>query len=606
VGTDERTARARSRGLVALVARWQAIATAGLGLIAVALVALLVLFTRVYAPDVRDQMDAVSALRGSHAAMVDQQSGLRGYVVTGDERFLEAYDRGRTQAAREDRRVEALVGDEVPELVLATRLAQAAWTDTWVPRALDAGRAAGATDGGEDLLLEGKALFDRYRVAQARLATRVLGDREQALDRQDAAVTRTALAALAVAALAGGLSAWEGLRLRRRLGTSVGDVTARLDALRRGDLAPRPPDQDVGPAELERVHDGLDAATTELASSRAALEDEGRRAALHNRQLGQVLRFAREVAGSLNLRYVLRGLCTAAAEIAGADRVVVWVRDPDGDELEPVADSAGPALSPLGLEPVAVGDGTVGRAARFGRPLGLPGSVDGDGLDDVGAGPAAVPMVVGAEVVGVLELHVGDPARLAGSTAGVLEALAVQAATAVSAARLHEHATVLAMTDPLTRLPNRRRLEADLAKEVGISQRYGRPVAFAMADVDHFKAYNDELGHQAADVALQALAGVLAGSVRAGDTVYRYGGEELAILMRETDVGAAGLVADRLRGIVEHHFAAPGQPRPVTISVGVAVMPAHASTGEALVAAADAALYEAKRSGRNRVHLAGS
>jgi diguanylate cyclase (GGDEF)-like protein len=174
----------------------------------------------------------------------------------------------------------------------------------------------------------------------------------------------------------------------------------------------------------------------------------------------------------------------------------------------------------------------------------------------------------------------------------------------VSAARLHEHTAVLAHTDALTRLPNRRQLEADLTKEVGISQRYGRSVAFAMADVDHFKAYNDEHGHQAADVALQTLAQLMAGAVRAGDTVYRYGGEELAVLMRETDAGAARQVADRLRSLVEHHFSGPEQARAVTVSVGIAAMPEHASTGEALVAAADAALYEAKRAGRNRVAVA--
>ncbi|MGK2947526.1 MAG: GGDEF domain-containing protein, partial [Acidimicrobiales bacterium] len=163
---------------------------------------------------------------------------------------------------------------------------------------------------------------------------------------------------------------------------------------------------------------------------------------------------------------------------------------------------------------------------------------------------------------------------------------------------------VLAMSDALTRLPNRRRLEIDLAAEVSISSRHGRPLGFAMIDVDHFKAYNDTLGHQAADVALQSLAGLLAGSGREGDTVYRYGGEEIAVVMRETQAQGAAEHAERLRALVEHHFADPAQPRPVTVSVGVAAMPEHASTAGDLVAAADAALYEAKRSGRNRVHLA--
>ena len=161
------------------------------------------------------------------------------------------------------------------------------------------------------------------------------------------------------------------------------------------------------------------------------------------------------------------------------------------------------------------------------------------------------------------------------------------------------------MTDALTQLPNRRRMEVDLATEVGASQRYGRPLGFAMVDVDHFKAYNDALGHQAADVALQTLARILAASVRGTDTVYRYGGEEIAVVMRETDLESACQLGERLREAVEHHFAAPGQPRPVTISVGVAAMPVHASSLPGLVGAADQALYEAKRTGRNRTVVAG-
>ncbi|MGH9084327.1 MAG: GGDEF domain-containing protein, partial [Acidimicrobiales bacterium] len=123
-------------------------------------------------------------------------------------------------------------------------------------------------------------------------------------------------------------------------------------------------------------------------------------------------------------------------------------------------------------------------------------------------------------------------------------------------------------------------------------------------DVDHFKAYNDTLGHQAADVALQSLADVLARSSREGDTVYRYGGEELLVVMRETTSDGAREHAERLRSAVEHHFEAPGQPRSVTISIGVASIPDHATAADALVAAADGALYEAKRGGRNRTCVA--
>src|SRR3546814_7996973 len=88
-----------------------------------------------------------------------------------------------------------------------------------------------------------------------------------------------------------------------------------------------------------------------------------------------------------------------------------------------------------------------------------------------------------------------------------------------------------------------------------------------MIDVDHFKAYNDALGHPAADVALQDLARLLMANVRTGDTVYRYGGEELVVVMRETDIQGAAHHAERPCRLVEHHFAAPDQPRALSVSV---------------------------------------
>jgi diguanylate cyclase (GGDEF)-like protein len=600
--------RRRRSGLVDAIARWQLLATFGLVAVALGLVALLVMARFVHAPQVRDQVQAMALARAGHEAMLDQHSGLRAYAATGDDRFLESFDRGRAAQDELDGQLEALVGDRLPDLVLRTRLAQAAWTDRWVPQALAAGAAGGASGQAEEaLLVEGKELFDVYRAAAGALGDRLVDERDDAVDDLEEAITRTAALASAVALALIGFVWLGGVRLRQRLARAFDGLDARVDRIRSGDLAPVPAPSETEPLELERIHHGLEAASADLGASRAALEDQAERIATHNRQLAQVLRFAREVAGSLNLRYVLRGLCSAAGEIARA-RVVVWLRTEDGDHLEAVADSDGPDLAPIGLDPVVLGEGVVGRAARFGRIHTFP---EGEGLgatEAVGRATEvlAVPMVVGAEVTGTIEVRLDRTGHLGATAVSVLEALAVQAATAVSAARLHERTTIMAMTDALTRLPNRRRLEQDLAREIGVSLRHGRPLAFAMADVDHFKAYNDELGHQAADVALQSLAHLLANSVRAGDTVYRYGGEELAILLREADPEDASQMADRLRALVEHHFAAPGQPRPVTISVGVAALGTHASTAAELVEAADRALYEAKRAGRNQVVVAGS
>lgn len=591
-----------STGLLVRMDRWHLMTTVGLAVVALSLLALAVAHETRYGPRLREGIEAARIARSTHEAMLDQQGGLRAYAVTGDERFLEGYVRGRTA-------LEVLVAEplatsgELGRLHLDARLAQAAWTDRWVPRALAAGEAGGDRAGEEQLLVEGKELFDRYRTAHARLLERLHVERDAAVQGQSEAVTRTTALALVVAAATAAFSMWRGRRLRAVVKGALDAVTLRLDRVADGDLGPGPPPS--GPTELAEIQRGIDDTAAELAVARQSVEAQGEQLRLQNRQLGQVLRFAREVAGSLNLRYVIRGLCSAATNITGSGRVVVWLRSIDEHSLQAFADSSGPALEPIGLASVPIGEGAVGRAARFGHIEGGPANQRSGPLSDHDGGTAAIPMVVGAEVIGVLEVAFPDNPVDPDGTMRVLEALATQAATAVGAARIHEHTEAMAMTDALTQLPNRRQMETDLAREVSASLRYGRPLGFAMIDVDHFKAYNDDLGHQAADVALQTLARILAASVRSSDTVYRYGGEEIAVVMRETELASACLLGERLRQAVEHHFAAPGEPRPVTISVGVASMPVHAGSLPELVGEADHALYQAKRDGRNRTAVAG-
>jgi diguanylate cyclase (GGDEF)-like protein len=213
-------------------------------------------------------------------------------------------------------------------------------------------------------------------------------------------------------------------------------------------------------------------------------------------------------------------------------------------------------------------------------------------------------MVVGARVVGVLELRGAPVDELSSDALQVVETLAVHAGTAIDAARMHESTTEMALTDVLTQLPNRRRLEAEFAREMSAAARYDRPLSFVMLDVDHFKAYNDTFGHQAADVALQTLARVVAGELRGSDTAHRYGGEEFTLILRETPLKEAAVAAERVRVAVEQAFSVPGEPRPVTISVGVATMPDHAASIGELVVAADHAMYASKQTGRNRVSIA--
>ncbi len=166
----------------------------------------------------------------------------------------------------------------------------------------------------------------------------------------------------------------------------------------------------------------------------------------------------------------------------------------------------------------------------------------------------------------------------------------------------------LATTDSLTALYNRRYFEEQAKRDLELARRESSPFALVMMDVDRFKQLNDKHGHFAGDEVLQAVGRVLADSARTTDIVARIGGEEFAIAMPNTDVTEAFKAAERLRQQIAAlssaslHAVKPGE---VTASFGVAGFPLHADTLPRLLAAADTALYGAKRAGRNRVAVAG-
>lgn len=156
-----------------------------------------------------------------------------------------------------------------------------------------------------------------------------------------------------------------------------------------------------------------------------------------------------------------------------------------------------------------------------------------------------------------------------------------------------------AFTDHLTGLANRRRFERQLEREVARTRRYGHPFCLLMLDIDHFKRVNDTYGHEGGDETLRRLGHVLQTGTRGVDTAARVGGEEFAIILTETDFAHGLEVAERLRKTIrETDIPEAGR---VTVSIGLAEYNEPVRDGRELYAAADAALYEAKRQGRDRV-----
>ena len=156
-----------------------------------------------------------------------------------------------------------------------------------------------------------------------------------------------------------------------------------------------------------------------------------------------------------------------------------------------------------------------------------------------------------------------------------------------------------AFTDHLTGLANRRRFERQLEREVGRVQRFGHPFSLLMLDIDHFKELNDDFGHDAGDEAIRRISKVLREGTRGIDLAARIGGEEFAVLLVETGKEAGLEVAERLRGAIKQ-MEIP-RARQITASFGVAECPTDAQTAPDILKAADIALYEAKRAGRDRV-----
>lgn len=169
----------------------------------------------------------------------------------------------------------------------------------------------------------------------------------------------------------------------------------------------------------------------------------------------------------------------------------------------------------------------------------------------------------------------------------------------------HQRLADLAIRDSLTGLRNNGEFHRLLTAEIARSLRYQHSFTVLMLDIDHFKRMNDNFGHPAGDAALRHLAAVLVSGLRPVDCVARYGGEEFAMILPETALPGAIQVAEQLcRTIFESPLKIGTQQTiDMSVSIGLAIFPEHASSGPELIALADRALYEAKRAGRNRVHM---
>lgn len=217
-----------------------------------------------------------------------------------------------------------------------------------------------------------------------------------------------------------------------------------------------------------------------------------------------------------------------------------------------------------------------------------------------------IPLKVGDSVVGVMNMARSTVGGFSASELRLLGLLADQAAVAISNASLHQIISRQAYSDTLTGLPNRRALDERLEQEVQSARRNGYSFAVVMMDLDGFKDVNDTYGHSVGDDVLRTVFSQMARGVRNTDFLARYGGDELTLILTQSDMSSARIVTGKiLEGMKRLKFALPDKKRlNLGISGGIALYPVHARNGPDLLRAADAALYQAKKHDRGTFQVA--
>lgn len=299
-------------------------------------------------------------------------------------------------------------------------------------------------------------------------------------------------------------------------------------------------------------------------------------------------------------------LAMSAVHMTGAKRVAL-VRWHAAEERGEVAFATrGHLVTP---EWVVTRDSLTGEACREDRPR-LDGSATEPesvvyGADEMPRSVGSLVIVTmrsGDAVIGALVLEGDAPMAISAADAKNLRLLGLLATAALETLWEIEEINRRARTDSLTGLANRQQFEERLTRIVTETNRFGGSCALVLVDIDRFKHVNDTFGHQVGDEVLKQVGAALQGEIRTVDLCARYGGEEMALLLPQTDLAGACQLAERLRrAVVDRPAEVGGRSIPVTISLGVSSYPDGARDRDELFAAADRALYGAKRAGRNKV-----
>lgn len=320
----------------------------------------------------------------------------------------------------------------------------------------------------------------------------------------------------------------------------------------------------------------------------------------------------RELNRGLGLESVFKATAGAVNNLLAVDFIAISLL---GDDIHYIAFVSGGRYEELTGMEYDCGEGLVGQVLKLNRPLPANASYRGpapvfsskhclDGFKSL----LIVPLCPEKGCpIGTLTVAAVRDDIFGGEERDFLGLIADQAAIKIDLAQAHELISKMATTDGLTSLANHRSFQHGFDVMLHRAKRRESPLAMIICDIDFFKKFNDNYGHQFGDQVLKAVAGVMARDVRREDLAARYGGEEFALILENSDKQGARLMAERIRcDIAALKFKIDGREVGVTISAGIAAYPEDARLKSEIIELADQALYQAKEQGRNQTVLASS
>jgi diguanylate cyclase (GGDEF)-like protein len=325
-----------------------------------------------------------------------------------------------------------------------------------------------------------------------------------------------------------------------------------------------------------------------------------------NIQLKGLQQLGAAIGASLKIENTFRVVAEALKQMVPGQSVILFAAsssDPS-DHLLKAEFMSSPYSDFVRSLVVRSDEGILGRVTEQGRTL-LVADTEKDDLQNFIVRERSVivaPLRSEEELLGLLYVGASQEGTFTAEHCGLVETVSYQASIAMKNARLYEQTQQMAFTDGLTGLYLHRFFQVRLTEEIAWADRYKKSICLVMVDTDHFKKFNDTLGHPAGDALLQEIAALLKDKARPEDIVCRYGGDEFALILKDLPKDKAFRICDSIRETFQLRFAASAVQ--VTSSIGLACYPTDAANKKDLAKAADDALYVSKREGRNRVSVA--